>query len=358
MKYLTRYIASTVITHVLLVTLILIGVQSFLGLVAEMGSLGQSHYNIAYALLVVTCHMPGYTYQLFPVAGLIGSMIGLGRLASTGELVVMQAAGFSQVQVARAVLVSAFIMMVVVTLCGEWLAPKLNWQADKIKNQALGKVLTADASHLWQRQGKRYIFLQHMLSANTAQHGLTFSYNSQGDLDYMMSAAEVKKVNNGKWEWDNARKTTFKNGQPILHKFAPKQFILMSANSRLADINRQNNSYLTLPGLYSQIKAAQNIGLTTVTMRFDFWHRVLQPITTLIMICLGVPFVFGAMREVGAGWRVVIGISVGFVFYVLNQVLGPLCLVLQIHPLIAALTPSILFFVIYLWGRSRSLSGS
>lgn len=56
-----------------------------------------------------------------------------------------------------------------------------------------------------------------------------------------------------------------------------------------------------------------------------------------------------ADRSVPMGVRVVTGISFGFVFYVLDQIFGPLTLVYGIPPIIGALLPSASFFLISLW---------
>ena len=60
-------------------------------------------------------------------------------------------------------------------------------------------------------------------------------------------------------------------------------------------------------------------------------------------------FIFGPLRSVPMGVRVVTGISFGFVFYVLDQIFGPLTLVYGIPPIIGALLPSASFFLISLW---------
>ena len=51
--------------------------------------------------------------------------------------------------------------------------------------------------------------------------------------------------------------------------------------------------------------------------------------------------------------RVVTGISFGFIFYVLDQIFGPLTLVYGIPPIIGALLPSASFFLISLWLMMR-----
>ena len=73
--------------------------------------------------------MPAELYQLFPVAGFLGGLIGLGRLASTSELIVMRAAGVSIARIAWAVVKAALLMLVVITVVGEWQAPTWQYQA-------------------------------------------------------------------------------------------------------------------------------------------------------------------------------------------------------------------------------------
>ncbi|WP_423827307.1 LptF/LptG family permease [Serratia marcescens] len=46
------------------------------------------------------------------------------------------------------------------------------------------------------------------------------------------------------------------------------------------------------------------------------------------------------------GIRVVTGISFGFLFYVLDQIFGPLSLVYSMPPVLGALLPSMLFLLI------------
>ncbi len=59
---------------------------------------------------------------------------------------------------------------------------------------------------------------------------------------------------------------------------------------------------------------------------------------------MALSFIFGPLRSVPMGVRVVTGISFGFVFYVLDQIFGPLTLVYGIPPIIGALLPSASFF--------------
>lgn len=110
----------------------------------------------------------------------------------------------------------------------------------------------------------------------------------------------------------------------------------------------------TMIALYETIQYRHSIGLSVNTYVFSFWQRLMQPITSLVLICLSVPFVFGSMRSASMGLRIMLGILIGFLFYMLNQLFGPITLVYQFPPLFAAVIPTVLFFVIALLLLSRA----
>jgi 2,3-bisphosphoglycerate-independent phosphoglycerate mutase len=85
MKLLTRYIAKTVITTTLLVFGILVGLDFVLEFLNEFNSIGKGEYGVMQALLQVILVIPNDLYRLFPIIGLLGSLLGLGMLATHSE---------------------------------------------------------------------------------------------------------------------------------------------------------------------------------------------------------------------------------------------------------------------------------
>lgn len=54
------------------------------------------------------------------------------------------------------------------------------------------------------------------------------------------------------------------------------------------------------------------------------WSKIFQPLSVAVMMLMALSFIFGPLRSVPMGVRVVTGISFGFIFYVLDQIFGPL----------------------------------
>ncbi|MGL5500171.1 MAG: LptF/LptG family permease, partial [Plesiomonas shigelloides] len=74
-----------------------------------------------------------------------------------------------------------------------------------------------------------------------------------------------------------------------------------------------------------------------------------------VMMLLALSFIFGPLRSVTMGARVLTGICFGFVFYGADQIFGPLSLVYHVPAVIGAAFPSVLFLGLswYLLTRRR-----
>ena len=96
------------------------------------------------------------------------------------------------------------------------------------------------------------------------------------------------------------------------------------------------------------VQYLNQIGLQSDQFQYALWHRLLQPVAAIIMICLGIPFVFGSLRSVSIGQRLLVGILVGFIFYMINNFMGEVALIFNIPPLLAAASPCLVFLLVYL----------
>ncbi len=138
MKIIPKYITTTIIASILLVLLILMGLEILISFIGQLGKIGQGNYGLPQALVYVMLDMPYQLYNFFPMASLIGSLLGLGLLANQSELIVMQAAGFSKGQITATVLKAALMMVVVAIVLGEIVAPFTERYANLEQAMAIG----------------------------------------------------------------------------------------------------------------------------------------------------------------------------------------------------------------------------
>ena len=103
MILLGRYIGRRVVAGTVWTLLVLITLLGFFFFIEELGDVGEGRYRTADAALYVLLILPRYAYEIFPVAALIGSLIGLGSLANHSELTAMRAGGMSLARIVSAV---------------------------------------------------------------------------------------------------------------------------------------------------------------------------------------------------------------------------------------------------------------
>lgn len=347
MRILDHYIRSSVIWAACLVILVLLGVESFIEFISELPSMGVAHYGVLSVFTYVGMQLPSDLYQLFPIAGFLGSLIGLGRLASTSELIVMRAAGVSIARIAWAVVKAALLMLIVITIIGEWLAPTWQYQAKQLKEKQMQRKVDPWLSQgMWLHQGQAFIRVGTVVSSTEILDIARFDFDQQ---DHLLSAltAERGVLQNGVWQLLQVSTTRLTPNQATAAHYAQVPLGFSFQPDLLQKKMQLDTDQQTIAGLWHNIQYRRQAGLLANELESAFWARLLQPLTTVIMICLGVPFIFGSLRSASMSARILTGIIVGFIFYMLNQFLGPLVLVYQWPAWIAGALPTVFFLLIY-----------
>ena len=93
MKILDRYIGWTILTATFTVLAVLVAIFTFFAFIDQLEDVGRGSYTLWKAGAFVVLSVPTLTYQLFPMAALIGGLIGFGTLMRNGEISVVRAAG-------------------------------------------------------------------------------------------------------------------------------------------------------------------------------------------------------------------------------------------------------------------------
>jgi lipopolysaccharide export system permease protein len=101
--------------------------------------------------------------------------------------------------------------------------------------------------------------------------------------------------------------------------------------------------------LYRYVRALRERGQNANIYALALWQKITMPLATGAMILLSLTFVFGPPRERTAGFRIMMGSMVGVVFYLANQLMGRLGLVLDLHPAVTTMTPVAGILVVAIW---------
>lgn len=290
----------------------------------------------------------------FPMAALLGALLGLGMLAQRSELVVMQASGFTRMQVAFSVMKTAIPLVLLTMAIGEWVAPQGEQMARNYRAQAMyGGSLLSTQQGLWAKDGNNFVYIERVKGDEELGGISIYAFNDQRRLQSVRYAASAKFDPEQKvWRLSQVDESNLTDPKQI----TGSQMVSSTENQPYA---RQTGRGGAGPGCALYQRSAQLCEIPEVERpeagryQLNMWSKVFQPLSVAVMMLMALSFIFGPLRSVPMGVRVVTGISFGFVFYVLDQIFGPLTLVYGIPPIIGALLPSASFFLISLWLMMR-----
>ena len=342
MSILNRYIAKTVILATLLVMLIVLGLAFFINLLGELRDIGIGEYHFFQAIMHALLELPYNIYAFFPMLVLLGGLMGLSMLASHQELVVMRVSGVSMRHIIGAVLGAAIILIVIGLFIGEIIAPRTHYLADVHKSaaQSSGQAVVTVAG-LWVHEGNSFVHIERVMTHHHLEGVTRYEFNDKHQLLASYHAKTMDYKDN-QWILYDLAKTTFVGNHTNSQLFANATWDL-ALNPTILGAGLLEPEEMPLTKLSGFARHLVKNGTQATEFQFSFWKRVLQPLTILVMLFLAVPFVFTAPRAVNLGWQMVLGVVVGFVFYILDALLGQLSVVYQLPPFFAALFPILLF---------------
>ncbi|WP_407544906.1 LPS export ABC transporter permease LptG, partial [Vibrio parahaemolyticus] len=198
-KILDLYIGRTIISTTALVLATFVGLSGIIKYVEQLRKVGRGVYDLTHALYFVLLSVPRDVEMFFPMAALLGALIGLGMLASSSELVVMQAAGFSKLDIGLSVLKTAVPLMLIVMTLGQWGAPEAQKMARDLRSFALsgGSIVSVRAG-VWARDANDFIFIGKVEDDKLYALNM-WRFDDDKNLEKVIFAEEVDYQQDNNW---------------------------------------------------------------------------------------------------------------------------------------------------------------
>jgi len=343
MYILDKYIGAAILKSTGIVMLFLVALFSFFNYVDQLRDVGVGNYGAIQAAEYVVLIIPRIVYQMMPIAVLIGSIVGLGMLANNNELIVMRAAGMSINRIIISVMKAGILLMLLVIIIGEWVAPASERYAQILRSVSLSNTLSIGVTNgLWARDGNKFINIQKLLPKGKLGGVSIYEFDQKRQLTKITQASEAYYINNN-WLLENVVESEI-NTQKISVKDYKNRIWLSSLSPDLLNVVLVKPETLSILGLFQYVAYLHDNDLDSARYELAFWSKLMLPVITGIMIVLSIPFVFGSLRTVAIGQRIMVGTFVGISFYIINKVFGYIGLVYHLNIVASALLPALGFF--------------
>jgi lipopolysaccharide export system permease protein len=346
-KRIAWYMARMFLTRSLAVLAALVIILQTLDLLGESGKILAAPGNgDAELWRYVSLRLPQLIARFAPFAVLLGTLITLATLNQNSEVVSMKAAGISAHQIIAPLILASLGLAAVSFAFNERIVTRATDTLSSWSDVNYGPVPrdTGVRPNVAVRWGDDLIFVRRVIGTGRATRleGVTL-YDRQGETLKRIVSAD-RGVQEGKgWRLDgvtsfdvDAGTQTRAPSMAYGEGLDPEQFTL-------AKVHADEQDFATLGASIHELKLT---GRETGELESGLWHKISGPLSIVLMPLLGAVAAFGLARSGQLFVRAVIGMALGFAYFVADNFALAMGNLGAYPPLVAAWAPFLLFLLI------------
>ena len=342
------YMARLFLVRSAAVLVALVGILLMLDLLGKSGAiLAYPGNGDAELWAYVALRLPQLVARFLPFAILLGTLITFAGLNQHSEIISMKAAGISAHQIiAPLILVSALIAIVHFSFNERFVA-RANATLAAWDNADFGPIPRESGvqSNVALRHGEDLIFVSRVSGRGEAVRlaGITVYGRAQGTLRRIVTAQAGAAVPGGGWALRNV--TTFDVDTGTLRRMAAIRLgaDITPDEFTLARVNPDEQNFLQLRRSIAELRAADR---PTAALSSSLWHKLAGPMSTMLMPLLAAVAAFGLARSGQLMVRAVIGMALGFAYFVADNFAIAMGNLGAYPPVLAAWGPFLLFLLV------------
>ena len=349
MKIKDRYIAKTILSYTLVVMIVWLGIYSFFNFLSELNSVGNADYTILSAFQYIILQMPEVAYDQASALILLGCILGMGHLATTGQLLIFRVSGASVLKITWITVKNAMLFLFILILIGETFAPTLTQYAENERMHALGQTsFSGSQDGFWIRDGENFINVENNVD------GRIFDGITVFEVDKENKIRRIIRSDNGVFDG----KTLNLNETDIFSVTSNDVYENISLKERnsynknvafdqdlIASLEKEPKDLSTYT-IIKQIQFLTENKLRASVFEVELYNRMVKPLTLIAMILISMLFIFGSTRDITLGRKIFVGVSIGLSFELISRLGGAFSLSFEISPFLSSFVPSLLAVVI------------
>jgi lipopolysaccharide export system permease protein len=294
----------------------------------------------------VGLRIPQLVARFLPFSVLLGTLVTLVTLNQHSEIITMKAAGISAHQIIAPLVLAGFLVALVNFAFNERIVTRANaalsvWEAVEYGSVPADTNVQNDVRL---QHGEDLIFVRQVVGEGDATRlaEITIYDRTGGTLRRILEAERGERSAQG-WTLHDARMFIVETGRltrmaqvELGPSLRPDQFTLAAVDADEQDFWRLRES----------IDALDASGRPTATLKSSLWHKLSGPLSTVLMPLLAATAAFGLARSGQLFVRAVIGMALGFAYFVADNFALAMGNFGAYPPFLAAWGPFLLFLLV------------
>lgn len=369
MKTLQRYFRREIVNAVLFTLIAFLALFVFFDLMSELSSVGRSGYKLQHAFLYVLMGLPGYTYELMPIAVLIGTIVVMAKFSSTSEFTIMRASSMSTVMAGWMLTKIGLLFVVVTFLFGEYLSPLASDAAAKFKLRMMGATVASEfRSGLWTKDviksqglngdvvGSRFFNVRNIGTDGQLKGVKLYEFDNDFRMTALITAANADYRGAHTWLLHDVTETAFSNAAFDIEHYSNNTKGMTTRKSEtkelISDITPEiigvmfaDPDRMSAADLSAYTKHLAENKQVTERYEIAFWKKLVYPLAVLVMMALALPFAYLHVRSGGVSFKIFVGIMIGVSFHLSNSLFSHVGLLNTWPAFITAAFPSFFYLM-------------
>ncbi|WP_151446077.1 LPS export ABC transporter permease LptG [Lacisediminimonas profundi] len=368
MSILQRYLAREIIRSVSFVLVAFLALFAFFDLMNELQSVGKGGYKLQHAFAYVVLGLPGYAYELMPIAALIGTIYVLAQMAARSEFTIMRVSGMSTMRAGRMLAVIAVLFSALTLLFGEVISPRASDMAERLKLELRGTALSQQfRSGLWAKDvvrekgvtgrtiGSRFLNVREVRFDGELLDLKIYEFDREFRMTRVVSAARAQYVGDNTWNLADVAQTSFPASGAVLSmdELAGVKTTKSAAGTLVSEVTPDilavlfaDPDRMSAYDLSAYTRHLAENQQRTERYEIAYWKKLTYPFAVFVMMALALPFAYMQARAGGVSLKIFAGIMLGVSFQLINSLFAHIGLLNTWPPFATAVLPSVLFFLI------------
>ena len=347
-RTLTLYLAKMFVVRIFAVLVTLVLVLMMLDLLGATGDILAPEGNgQAEIWRYVTLRVPQLISRFLPYSVLLATLVTLVTLNQNSEVVAMKASGLSAHQVLSPLLLTAALISVLSFTFNERIVTRANSALKAWEAVEYGEIPQESGvrGNVYLSDGDNILAASSLVGsgADITLDDVTWYKRAPGGLILERVKASGATYANPGWRLENP--VRFDVGEAAVEDL-DELVVGETLTPQRIEVQSADPDGQSFFELSETIDAFEALGKRTSELRAKWWHRISGPLSALLMPLLGSIAAFGLARSGQLFVRAIIGIGLGFAYFVVDNAALAMGSFGGYPPFLAAWAPFFLFLLV------------
>lgn len=348
-RTLTWYLGKTFMTRILAVLIMLVLVLMMLDLLSNTGDiLAYPGNGQAELLRYASLRVPQLVARFLPYSVLLATIITLATFNQNSEVVAMKAAGLSAHQILAPLVLAAALVAAFSFAFNERVVTRATATLKAWEAADYGPVPDDPSSraNIYLNDGNDVLLASSVAGSGegTVMRGVTFYERDRAGMIVRQLRAPVARWADPGWRLEQARQ--FEVGSAEATLFGAPVVVGRGITLGQLTLRKIDPDAEPVGQLGASIAALDAAGRRTAELKGKWWHKFSGPLSAVLMPLLGAVAGFGLARSGHLLARAIVGMALGFAFFVVDNAALAMGGFGGYPPLLAAWAPFVLFFLV------------